>query len=112
MKSVNKMSEKNIKIQMNCLTRMIKEINYYQTEIAENETKLQNMKRDEKDIYDIKKQEEILNESYEIRFESIKKLKMYRENLESISVELELENKKNVLLDEINKLLQLCEFIM
>ena len=27
MKSVNKMSEKNIKIQMNCLTRMIKEIN-------------------------------------------------------------------------------------
>ena len=91
---------------------MIKEINYYQTEIAENETKLQNMKRDEKDIYDIKKQEEILNESYDIRLESIKKLKIYRENLETISVELELENKKNVLLDEINKLLQLCEFTM
>ena len=90
----------------------MKEINYYQTEIAENETKLQNMKRDEKDIYDIKKQEEILNESYDIRLESIKKLKIYRENLETISVELELENKKNVLLDEINKLLQLCEFTM
>jgi len=70
------------------------------------------MKRDEKDIYDIKKQEEILNESYDIRLESIKKLKIYRENLETISVELELENKKNVLLDEINKLLQLCEFTM
>ena len=112
MNSVNKMDEKNIKIQINCLTRMIKEINYYQTEIAENETKLQNMKRDEKNIYDIKKQEEILNESYDIRLESIKKLKIYRENLETISVELELENKKNVLLDEINKLLQLCEFTM
>lgn len=108
----NEISEKNITIQLNATKRMLKEIEYYQTEINFNEKILKEMEMYEKDIYDINKQREILEESFNIRSESIKKFKEYRENLESISVKLETENIENLLLADINKLLQNSEYIV
>jgi GTPase involved in cell partitioning and DNA repair len=108
----NNIDDKNIKIQLNATKRLLKEIEYYQKEICENEKILKEMKIDEKDKYDIKKREEILEESFSVRNETIKKFKIYKENLESLSVKLESENIDNTLLPEINKLLQNSEYII
>jgi hypothetical protein len=106
------LSDKNIKIQLNATNRMYKEVCYYQTEINFNEKILKEMELNEKNKYDIKKQKEILDESFNVKRESIKKLKEYRENLEYISVKLETENKECLLLADINKLLQNTEYII
>ena len=44
--------------------RLIKEAAYYEREVQENEAKLDQMKKDNRDPYDIKKFEEVLGESY------------------------------------------------
>jgi len=44
--------------------RLLKEVNYYQKEVQENEVKLQQMKDDNRDPYDVKKFAEVLDESY------------------------------------------------
>ena len=48
---------------MNSLKRLKKEAIYYNKELIDNENKLNNMIREKKDNYDIKKQEEILDET-------------------------------------------------
>lgn len=45
-------------------SRLQKEVQYYEKESATQEGKVQKMKEDGKDIYDIKKQEEVLQEFY------------------------------------------------
>jgi tubulin-specific chaperone A len=47
-----------------CTRRLAKEVAYYEKEVKENEKKLEGMKEDKKDAYDIKKFEEVLGESY------------------------------------------------
>ena len=44
--------------------RLVKEANYYEQEVKENEAILQQMKDDNKDPYDIKKFQEVLGESH------------------------------------------------
>ena len=60
------MSEENrkLKIQLGVCKRLAKEVLYYEKEAADNEKRIQKMRDDEKDIYDIRKQEEVLGESY------------------------------------------------
>jgi tubulin-specific chaperone A len=43
---------------------MLKEVSYYEKEVTENESKLNEMKEQEKNPFDIKKFEEVLGESY------------------------------------------------
>jgi tubulin-specific chaperone A len=52
-----------LKILLNSLKRLKKEAIYYNKELIDNENKLYNMIREKKDKYDIKKQEEILDET-------------------------------------------------
>ena len=52
-----------LKILLNSLKRLKKEAVYYNKELIDNENKLNNMIREKKDKYDIKKQEEILDET-------------------------------------------------
>jgi tubulin-specific chaperone A len=52
-----------LKILLNSLKRLKKEAIYYNKELIDNENKLNNMIREKKDKYDIKKQEEILDET-------------------------------------------------
>ena len=49
---------------MGIIKRMLKEVSGYEKEAVENEARIQKMKDDGKDEYDIKKQEEVLGESY------------------------------------------------
>lgn len=55
---------RKLKIQLGVCKRLSKEVLYYEKEAIDNEKRIQKMKDDEKDIYDIRKQEEVLGESY------------------------------------------------
>jgi len=55
--------DRKIKIKMNAINRLYKEMNHYENELDENMEKLKKMKNDEADKYDIKKQEELVKES-------------------------------------------------
>ena len=55
--------EKQLMIKTKTLQRLIKEVCYYKSEVEENTSKLNQMKADEKDKYDIKKFAEVLDES-------------------------------------------------
>ena len=52
-----------LKIRINSLKRLKKEYLYYNKELIDNENKLNNMKKDSMDEYDIKKQQEIVDET-------------------------------------------------
>ena len=43
---------------------MVKEVNAYEKEVEQNEARVQKMRDEGKDPYDIRKQEEVLQESY------------------------------------------------
>eukprot|EP01032_Pedospumella_encystans_P025871 gene25871-29226_t len=62
--SADEAANKQIKIQLGICKRMIKEVASYEKEVTTNEAKIQKMKDDGKDSYDIRKQEEVLQESY------------------------------------------------
>mmetsp|Transcript_22939 Transcript_22939/g.40975 ORF Transcript_22939/g.40975 Transcript_22939/m.40975 type:complete len:143 (-) Transcript_22939:98-526(-) len=55
---------KQLKVKSGVCVRMAKEVAYYQKEAGENEARVQGMKDEGKDIHDIKKAEEVLQESY------------------------------------------------
>lgn len=55
---------KKLQIQLGIVKRMQKEVASYEKEVTVNEAKVQKMREDGKDSYDIKKFEEVLQESY------------------------------------------------
>jgi tubulin-specific chaperone A len=55
---------KKLKIQIGVCKRMKKEVASYEAEVLTNEAKVQKMRDEGKDVYDIRKQEEVLQESY------------------------------------------------
>jgi tubulin-specific chaperone A len=55
---------KKLKVQIGVVKRMVKEVASYEKEVLTNEARVQKMRDDGKDIYDIRKQEEVLQESY------------------------------------------------
>ena len=61
--------------------RLLKEVDYYQREAQENAGKLQRMKDEGQDVYDIKKFEEVLGESLMMIPDSERRLKESLENL-------------------------------
>ena len=69
--------------------RLVKEAAYYQQEVKENEAKLQTMKDQQKDPYDIKKFEEVLGESYMMIPDSQKRL---QKSLEDLSLFLDTQS--------------------
>ena len=56
-------TSKKLKILLNSLKRLKKEVTYYNKELTENESKLNKMIEENKDEYDIKKQQEITDET-------------------------------------------------
>lgn len=56
-------TSKKLKILLNSLKRLKKEVTYYNKELIENESKLNKMIEENKDEYDIKKQQEIADET-------------------------------------------------
>jgi tubulin-specific chaperone A len=53
-----------LKTQLGIAKRMVKEVSSYELEVVTNEARIQKMRDDGKDPYDIRKQEEVLQESY------------------------------------------------
>lgn len=55
---------KKLKTQLGICKRMVKEVQSYEKEVVTNEARVQKMRDEGKDPYDIRKQEEVLQESY------------------------------------------------
>ncbi|VEU38465.1 unnamed protein product [Pseudo-nitzschia multistriata] len=56
--------QRQLMIKTKACQRLSKEVKYYQQEVVENESKLNEMKEQNKNPYDIKKFEEVLGESH------------------------------------------------
>lgn len=57
-------SNKRLKVQIGVCKRLQKEVASYEKEVINNESRIQKMRDEGKDEYDIRKQEEVLQESY------------------------------------------------
>jgi len=57
-------TDKKLKTQLGVCKRMVKEVQSYEKEVVVNEARVQKMRDEGKDPYDIRKQEEVLQESY------------------------------------------------
>jgi tubulin-specific chaperone A len=57
-------ADKKLKVQTSVVKRMLKEVAAYEKEVVDNEARVQKMRDDGKDEYDIRKQEEVLAESH------------------------------------------------
>ena len=77
---------KKLKVQIGVVKRLKKEVESYEKEVLVNEAKVQKMKDEEKDSYDIKKQEEVLQESYMMIPDSKGRLDTAIEGLQSCLV--------------------------
>eukprot|EP01031_Cornospumella_fuschlensis_P034481 gene34481-41747_t len=75
---------KKLKVQVGVVKRMIKEVESYEKEVITNEARVQKMRDDGRDIYDIRKQEEVLQESYMMVPDSKNRLEQAKEELESL----------------------------
>jgi tubulin-specific chaperone A len=83
--------DKRLKVQIGVVKRMQKEVAAYEKEAKDNEGRVQKMKDDGKDEYDIKKQEEVLQESYMMIPDSKNRLEQAVEKLQEVVAEAEEE---------------------
>lgn len=70
----------------------MKEVAYYEKEVLENEAQLEDMKAKNQDPYDIKKFQEVLDESYMMIPDSKGRLKQALEDLQSYTESSEVES--------------------
>ena len=70
----------------------MKEVAYYEKEVLENEAQLEDMKAKNQDPYDIKKFQEVLDESYMMIPDSKGRLKQALEDLQSFTESSEVES--------------------
>jgi tubulin-specific chaperone A len=73
----------------------LKEAAYYEQEVKENESTLEEMKTENRDSYDIKKFQEVLDESYMMIPDSKSRLKQTLQDLASYVDSSEVENSKS-----------------
>ena len=71
---------------------LVKEVAYYEKEVLENEAQLEDMKAKNQDPYDIKKFQEVLDESYMMIPDSKGRLKQALEDLQSFTESSEVES--------------------
>ncbi len=82
-------NDKRLKVQIGVVKRMNKEVAAYEKEVEDNEARVQKMRDDGKDEYDIKKQEEVLAESHMMIPDSNNRLEAAMEKLGEIMAEVE-----------------------
>ena len=98
--------EKQIIIQINALKRITKEIHMYEREIDSQSNKISYMKENNEDIHDIKKQEEVLEESHMMIPNCKKQLKIFINKLHTL-----LDENKNIYDDLRNEALNIINDI-
>tara|TARA_B100001287_G_scaffold227962_1_gene197989 strand:+ start:1906 stop:2211 length:306 start_codon:yes stop_codon:yes gene_type:complete len=99
-------SDKNIsklKVKINVVKRYKKELNHYIKEKESSQEKLDMMQLNNKDLYDIKKQEEILAENHNMVIIIRNRLILAKKDLEDFSNSL--DNISNSLMDEVLNLI-------
>jgi tubulin-specific chaperone A len=77
-------AEKKVKIQLGVCKRLIKEVASYEKEVTVNEARVQKLRDDGIDEYTIRKQEEVLQESYMMIPDSKSRLEKAVEDLRDI----------------------------
>lgn len=97
--------EKKLRVKVNCVKRLIKEKNHYQDEIKELTNIIKKMELEDPDNYEIKKKNEILEET-DITLKHTKTMldKYISDLKEIVSIYLETGNISDELLDEINSI--------
>ena len=97
-------TEKKLKILLNSLKRLKKEVKYYNNELIENENKLNKMVEEDKDKYDIKKQQEIVDETKMMILDSTKRLQNKINDFENFIQDAQFDlNLDEELMQEINE---------
>lgn len=97
-------TEKKLKILLNSLKRLKKEVKYYNNELIENENKLNKMVEEDKDKYDIKKQQEIVDETKMMIPDSTKRLQNKINDFENFIQDAQFDlNLDEELMQEINE---------
>tara|TARA_B110000305_G_C19464853_1_gene657107 strand:- start:1182 stop:1484 length:303 start_codon:yes stop_codon:yes gene_type:complete len=97
------MNEKNLKIQINSVKRLIKENKHYTNEIISLENTIKQMTQNDPDNYDVNKTKEILEETVNTQKYTQTLIQSYTNKLkETLTVYLENGNISNSLLEEIN----------
>ena len=84
---VAKSGNQKLKVQISVCRRMNKEVQAYILEVSTNEARIQKMRDDKKDEYDIRKQEEVLQESYMMVPDSKRRLETAISELEKVKNE-------------------------
>lgn len=97
--------EKKLKIKVNCVKRLIKERDHYEDEINELTNIIKQMEIEDPNNYDIKKKNEILEETNITLNHTKTMLNKYMSDLKDVvNIYLESGNITAELLDEINSI--------
>lgn len=98
---VGKVSDvgKDLKIKVGIVRRLTKEVKSYQKELVEQQDKIEKMKADGKDIYDIRKQEECLAETQMMIPDSNNRCEESLQNLKRF-----LDEKENEIVEKMDEI--------
>lgn len=103
-------TEKKLKILLNSLKRLKKEVKYYNNELIENENKLNKMVEEDKDKYDIKKQQEIVDETKMMIPDATKRLQNKINDFENFIQDAQFDlNLDEELMQEINEVSEILK---
>jgi tubulin-specific chaperone A len=102
-------NDKKVNIQINSMKRIMNDIYSYEKEYNYIVNKIQEMKENKEDIYSIRKQEEILEETYKMIPNSKKRLKIFLDRLSLLidKDDIDSESYKNalIIINKVNEIL-------
>lgn len=94
------MTEKALKIGLGSCKRLQKDVGFYEKEVEKQSARIQGMKAEGKDEYDIRKQEEVLEDSRKMIPDCKKRLEVAVESLRKLVDEAREKDENNVTLTE------------
>lgn len=83
---LRKMTDKKLKIKLDAIQRLVKEVEFYKKEMQMQQKKLETMIEERKEVHDINKQKEIVEESENMIPDTLHRLKFARNDLEEFLV--------------------------
>ena len=105
-------SNRKLKIQIGIIKRLMGDIKYYEEEVKENKAHIEFMKVNGECPYDIRKQEEVLSESYMMIPESRNRLEAALQIFKSVVTMSEYEEDIDKdLLEIANNLLEMNDYL-
>ena len=97
--------EKQIKIKINCVRRLQKEYSYYENELRQFKKNIEIMMQEDPNDYNIKKQNELIEENITTKKHTKKLIDKYtHELIEIVNLHLEEGDIPSEIIEEINLL--------